>query len=142
MSLPICVDAWSGYKANERPRQFVLDEEVYEIAAVLAQWYERAATYFKVRTTDDKTYILRYDHEADEWTLQSGFDGDELMSRPGIELVRTVWPCGELVHRGGATSAMWNRCLSPEFPARKLRIGSRRSTESKRRFVADHRING
>jgi hypothetical protein len=88
VSLPIYVDAYSGYKANERPRQFVLDEEVYEIAAVIDQWCEPTATYFKVQTTEDKTYILRYDQEVDEWTLQSGFfDGDELMSRPGIELV-------------------------------------------------------
>jgi hypothetical protein len=37
MSLPIQVDAYSGYKANERPRQFVLDEEIYEIDALLDQ---------------------------------------------------------------------------------------------------------
>ena len=37
MSLPIHVDAYYGYKANERPRQFVLDEDIYEIAAVLDQ---------------------------------------------------------------------------------------------------------
>jgi uncharacterized protein with PIN domain len=36
-------------------------------------------------------YLLRYDEQADEWTLQSGFDGDELMTRPSIELV-TVDP--------------------------------------------------
>jgi hypothetical protein len=35
MSLPIHVEAYSGYKANERPRQFTLDEQIYEIAAVL-----------------------------------------------------------------------------------------------------------
>jgi hypothetical protein len=29
MSLPVHVDAYSGYKANERPSQFVLDEEIY-----------------------------------------------------------------------------------------------------------------
>jgi hypothetical protein len=87
MSLPIRVDAYSGYKANERPRQFVLDEEIHEIATVLDQWYEPSATYFKVQITDRKTYLLRYDEEADEWTLQSGFDGDELLARPSIELV-------------------------------------------------------
>ncbi len=32
MSLPIHVYAYSGYKANERPWQFVLDEEIYKIA--------------------------------------------------------------------------------------------------------------
>jgi hypothetical protein len=45
------------------------------------------ATYFKVKTPEGKTYLLLYDEETDEWTLQSGFDGDELMARPSIELV-------------------------------------------------------
>lgn len=87
MSLPIHVDAYSGYKANERPSQFVLDEEIYEITTVLDQWYEPTAMYFKVAAINGKTYLLRYDEQADEWTLQSGFDGDELLARPNIELV-------------------------------------------------------
>src|SRR5262249_2106130 len=64
-----------------------LDEEIYEIATVLDQWYEPSATYFKVQSREGKTYLLRYDEEAVEWTLQSGFDGDELLARPSIELV-------------------------------------------------------
>jgi hypothetical protein len=87
MSLPIHVDAYSGFKANERPSQFTLDEEIYEIATVLDQWCEPTATYFKVQTVEGKTYLLRYDEGSDEWTLQSGFDGDELLSRPSIELI-------------------------------------------------------
>ena len=74
MSLPIHVDAYSGFKANESPSQFVLDEGIYDIAAALDQWYEPSATYFKVQSTEGKTYLLRYDEETDEWTLQSGFD--------------------------------------------------------------------
>jgi len=54
---------------------------------VLDQWYEPSATYFKVQSTESKTYLLRYDEETDEWTLQSGFDSDELLARPSIELV-------------------------------------------------------
>ncbi len=87
MSLPIYVDAYSGYKANERPRQFELDDVLYEIAVVEDQWHSPGAMFFKVRTTDGKRYILRYDERADEWSLQSGLDGDELLARPGIELV-------------------------------------------------------
>ena len=87
MSLPIHVDAHSAYKANEHPGQFVLDEEIYEIAAVLEQWYEPSAMYFKVQSNEGKIYLLQYDENADEWRLQSGFDGDELLARPGIELI-------------------------------------------------------
>ena len=61
---------------NRRSRQFVLDEQIYGIAVVLDQWYEPSAMYFKVQSTEGKTYLLRYHEEADEWTLQSGFDGD------------------------------------------------------------------
>jgi hypothetical protein len=69
MGRPVYVDAHSGYKAHEWPRQFTLDEQIYEIAAVLDQWYERSATYFKVQSTEGKTYLLRYDETVDEWTL-------------------------------------------------------------------------
>src|SRR5262245_51962126 len=48
---------------------------------------ERIEEYFRVRTTAGKVYVLRYDQHADEWTLQSGFDADELLTRPGIELI-------------------------------------------------------
>jgi len=63
MSPPIHVEAYSGYKANQRPRQFTLDEQIYEIAAVLDQWYEPSATYFKVQSTEGKTYLIRYDEK-------------------------------------------------------------------------------
>jgi hypothetical protein len=33
-----------------------------------------------VRTTDSKQPV-------DGWSLQSGFDGDELLARPGIEII-------------------------------------------------------
>jgi hypothetical protein len=96
MSILVYVDAYSGYKANERPRQFELDDEIYEIAVIEDQWYSPEAMFFKVRTMDGKRYILRYDERADEWTLQSGFDGDELLARPGIEII-TVDP--EIIRR-------------------------------------------
>src|SRR5215475_11198300 len=38
-----------------------------------------------------RRFILRYNESEDEWTLQSGFDGDELLARPSLELV-TVDP--------------------------------------------------
>jgi len=80
MSLRIHVGAYSGYKANERPRDFTVDEDLYEIADVEDRWYDPDAMFFKVRTTEGKRYILRYDEHTDEWTLQSGFDGDQLLA--------------------------------------------------------------
>jgi hypothetical protein len=53
MSIPIHVDEYSGHTANQRPRSFTLEEQLYEITAVLDQWYEPSATYFKVQTDAD-----------------------------------------------------------------------------------------
>jgi len=60
---------------------------IYEINAVEDRWYDPNAEYFKVRTLEGKRYILRYDGRDDQWTLQCGFDGAELLARPGIEVV-------------------------------------------------------
>ena len=87
MSLPIHVDAYSGYRADERPQRFTLDEDTYAITSVEDRWYEPDAEYFKVRTTDQKTYLLRYEQHGAVWTLQGGFDGDELLARPGMDVV-------------------------------------------------------
>ena len=82
MSVPIYVDAYSGYRVNERPSQFVLDDEIYEIGSVEDQWYSPDALFFKVTTKEGKRYVLRYDECEDEWRLQRDFDGLTLLSRP------------------------------------------------------------
>ena len=93
MSLPIHVEAYSSHKANERPLSFWLDPDIdnftgiYEVETIEDRWYDPNAEYFKVRTTEGKRYILRCDRETGQWTLQSGFDGAELLARPGIEFV-------------------------------------------------------
>jgi len=87
MSLRIYVEAYSGYKANESPLRFELDDTVYQIIAVEDRWQDPNAEYFKVRTVDGKRYLLRYDSQEDAWTLQSGFDGAALLARPNIELI-------------------------------------------------------
>jgi len=111
MSIQIYVDAYSGYKANERPLRFHLDDETYDIASVEDRWQEPNAEYFKVRTIDDKLYLLRYDERADEWTLQSGFDGGELLTRPGIELI-TVEP--KAIREAESRIAGCERCRPDE----------------------------
>src|SRR5262249_43014567 len=87
MLLRIFVDAYSGHRANERALRFTWDDETYDIAYIEDRWQEPNAEYFKVRTVDGKMYLLRYDEPSDEWKLQSGFDGDVLLARPGIQLI-------------------------------------------------------
>ena len=60
---------------------------VHYIDAVEDRSYDPNAEYFKVRTPEGKRYILRSDRETGQRTLQSGFDGEEFLARPGIEFV-------------------------------------------------------
>ncbi len=69
MSRTIHVDAYSGYRANERPQRFTLDNDTCEITTVQDRWYEPDAEYFKVLTTEGESYVLRYDQQRDEWTV-------------------------------------------------------------------------
>jgi hypothetical protein len=64
---------------HERPRQFCLDEDVFQIAEIETRWYDPNGEYFRVRTSDGKRYILHSDRETGQWTL--------LLARPGIEVV-------------------------------------------------------
>jgi hypothetical protein len=52
MSIPIYVDGYSGDSAIQYRQSFTLDEEIYEIAAVLDRWYEPSAMYFKAQSTE------------------------------------------------------------------------------------------
>ena len=87
MPVRINVDAYTGYRANERPRQFCLDDDVFEVEEVEDRWYDPNGEYFKVRTIDGKRYLLRCDTATSEWTLQNAFDGAELLARTSITLV-------------------------------------------------------
>ena len=67
----VTVEAYSGYKANERPFRFQLEDRAYEVLEILDRWYGPDSVYFKVRAEDQNYYILRYDSDQDEVSLES-----------------------------------------------------------------------
>lgn len=68
--MKVQVQAYSGYKADERPRRFVLNDRPYEVREVCDQWYGPESSYFKVRAEDQNYYILQYKPALDEWSLE------------------------------------------------------------------------
>lgn len=84
-----------------------MDEDVFEIVAVEDRWYDPNGEYFKVRTTEGKRYILRYNDREDQWSLQSAFDGAALLARPSIELI-TVEPA--MIRQAESQIAGCERC--------------------------------
>ncbi|HGY56801.1 MAG TPA: hypothetical protein ENK44_13930 [Caldithrix abyssi] len=66
----------AGYRSVERPAAFFYQEQRYEIDEVIDRWYEGGLdprrpimTYFKVHTTDDQIFLLRYNQKRDVWAL-------------------------------------------------------------------------
>lgn len=65
------VECYAGYRADERPVRFSLNERLYEVVEVLDQWYSPDARYFRVRANDGNLYILKHDQAQDGWSLES-----------------------------------------------------------------------
>jgi hypothetical protein len=65
------VEAYSGYKADERPLRFRLGERWLTVEEVVDRWYDPDAVYFRVRADDASIYILRHIDGSDVWTLEA-----------------------------------------------------------------------
>ncbi|MBN1417121.1 MAG: hypothetical protein JW973_18640 [Bacteroidales bacterium] len=73
---PIRVECHSGYKADEYPKCFYLNENKYEIKEIADRWYQGDANpeypvtnYFKVVTVSGERFILKHEVEKDEWYM-------------------------------------------------------------------------
>lgn len=64
------VECYAGYRGEERPLRFQWGERSHEITSVLDQWYGPEEIYFKVRTEQNDTYILRHSATG-VWTVES-----------------------------------------------------------------------
>ena len=76
MSARIKVDAYAGYKANQRPLAFSLGKKWLQIKWIVDQWYGPDHVYFKVLAEDANSYILRYSEADDRWALVFFKKGD------------------------------------------------------------------
>ena len=76
-SLPKKVEvvAYSGYKANERPVYFIMDDKRLEVSDVIDKWYGMENDYFKVVAEDGRIYVLRWHRHLDLWFMVKVFEG-------------------------------------------------------------------
>ena len=71
----IAVECYSGHRADERPVAFTLRDRRFEVEQIVDRWYEGGLEpgrpelrYFKVRTTEGRLFLLRYNTLFDAWT--------------------------------------------------------------------------
>ena len=74
--IPIKVECYSGYKADEYPECFIRDNIRFEISHIVDRWYQGDSTpefpasdYFKVETNSGDLYIVKHDFKSDKWYL-------------------------------------------------------------------------
>ncbi len=63
------VVAYSGYRAEQEPRALVIEGRRLEVREVEDRWLDPRASYFKVRCANGSSYLVRYDLDAQEWSL-------------------------------------------------------------------------
>ena len=73
----IAVECYSGYRANERPLAFIFEDRRWQGEEIVDRWYEGglhpsepALDYFKVRTTEGRVFLLRYNSLFDAWAIR------------------------------------------------------------------------
>lgn len=67
--IPLIVEAYSGYKADERPMAFQLGDQRVGVQEILDRWYGEDYAYFKLTGEDKKVYIIRHNYSCDIWEL-------------------------------------------------------------------------
>lgn len=69
----IRVMAYSGYRGEETPRAFMLDDRRTEVAEIQERWTEEGMgdrstkRFFKVKGSDGGIYKIFYDEKTAEW---------------------------------------------------------------------------
>jgi hypothetical protein len=71
----INVVSYAGYRGEERPRRFRIDDEPIDVVEVLRSWIVeekesgKRKRFFKVRGSDGYIHTMYYDESGDEWFL-------------------------------------------------------------------------
>jgi len=65
------VTAYSGYKANERPLSFSIDDQELKVRDIISMWKDPEKDYFKVLADDERVYTLSWNRESDLWYIEN-----------------------------------------------------------------------
>ena len=68
-SIRVRVECYAGHRGEETPRRMYFGEREIAVAEVIDQWLAPDHRYFKVRSEDGASYILRHDVATGTWEL-------------------------------------------------------------------------
>lgn len=65
------VECYAGHRGDQTPRTLILGDRRIGVAEVLDAWLTPGHRHFKLRGTDDGTYLVRHDERSNSWELTS-----------------------------------------------------------------------
>jgi hypothetical protein len=66
----IKVECYSGFKADERPLSFIIDDKRLKVEKIIDQWRTPECDCFKVLADDGQAYLLKHDLRNDIWATE------------------------------------------------------------------------
>jgi hypothetical protein len=64
---PAIVTTYSGYKADEYPVRFRINDRDLEVIETEDRWYDPSFHYFRVFADDAERYVLRQNVDTGRW---------------------------------------------------------------------------
>jgi hypothetical protein len=64
------VISYAGYKANERPLYFTVDDIRHEVRDIISRWAGPEKDFFKVIADDGRVYTLSWNRKSDMWIIE------------------------------------------------------------------------
>jgi hypothetical protein len=77
------VECYAGHRGEETPRRVSFDGRTVALVELLDCWLAPDHRYFKMRTEDGATYILRHDAASGRWELTLYQAPPRPMAEPG-----------------------------------------------------------
>ena len=70
----IKVECYSGYRADERPVNFIVNGRKLVVQQIMEQWRSPDSEYYKVLADDRRVYLIMHDNGKDHWILKKAFE--------------------------------------------------------------------
>lgn len=67
--MTIRVESDAGFRGEQEPRAFYLGERRIEVCDIVDRWYDLHQSWFRCKTDDGHSYVLRHDEQAGDWDI-------------------------------------------------------------------------
>jgi hypothetical protein len=67
--MPIRVECYAGFRAEQEPIAFWSGERRFEVKEIVDRWYSPTQRWFRVDADDGNLYVLRHDEQCDDWEI-------------------------------------------------------------------------